>query len=231
MNLGRGCGIMGEESSKRLGKQMTTFVHISDTHGQHDVEMPDGNVVVFSGDACRKGTFEELKAFSEWFAGLDYEHKIFVPGNHDIPFEKEKEDAKAVLPDEVIYLEDSGVEIKGMNIWGSPWQPEYGSWAFNLPRRSEEIAEKWREIPDDTDILITHGPPKGILDRLQDEVRSEVGSSTLRARVEELDLDYHLFGHIHEAGGKRKKDGTVFLNASMRGDQITYEGPPFQFEP
>lgn len=220
---------------------MPSVVFFSDTHLNHSVNLPEGDVLVFGGDACRRGTLDELRRFFEWFGGLPYDRKIMIAGNHDRPFEETPEEALELVPEGVEYLEDESTMVGSMKLYGSPWQPEFCNWAFNLPRGGEEIAEKWEQIPEDTDILVTHGPPERILDQARpistdplggqsSEVR-QVGSSTLMARIEQdLDLTYHLFGHIHESGGKRVKDGVVYMNGSIRGDKITYEGPPFKFD-
>ena len=109
------------------------------------------------------------------------------------------------------YLSDSGRTIDGVRVWGSPWQPWFYDWAFNLPRGAA-LAAKWALIPDGTDVLVTHGPPLGVLDTT---LRGEpVGCAALRGRVAQLRPRLHLFGHIHEAYGVVDHDGTLFVNAS-----------------
>jgi Icc-related predicted phosphoesterase len=110
-----------------------------------------------------------------------------------------------------IYLQDEPVEIEGLKFYGSPWQPWFLDWAFNL-ERGESLRKVWARIPEDTDVLVTHGPPHGILDRT---TRGEpVGCEDLRARVEELRTPLHLFGHIHEGYGTERRGQTLFVNAS-----------------
>src|SRR5690606_27797878 len=110
------------------------------------------------------------------------------------------------------YLRDAGVEIDGVRFWGSPWQPEFFDWAFNLPR-GEALAARWALVPEDTDVLITHGPPRGILDRTV--TGTPVGCDDLRAALDRLAPRLHVFGHIHEAYGRVEGPRTTFVNASV----------------
>ncbi len=108
----------------------------------------------------------------------------------------------------------SAVEIDGLKIYGSPWQPRFYDWAFNL-NRGAELEEKWRLIPPDTDVLITHGPPHGILDEVERQYYIEnTGCEELRKRVEMICPKLHVFGHIHCGYGQIEKFGTEFVNAS-----------------
>jgi Icc-related predicted phosphoesterase len=109
------------------------------------------------------------------------------------------------------YLLDEELELEGLKFYGSPYQPEFCNWAFNLPR-GPQLARKWAKIPDDTDVLITHGPPGGILDRVAGG--ELVGCNDLRKRVKEINPKLHVFGHIHEAYGWHWEDKTIFVNAA-----------------
>lgn len=188
------------------------FVAFSDTHNlHHQTVIPRGDVLLFGGDMCGRGTLEEVKRFGEFLASLPFQHKIVIAGNHDWPFQEEPQKAREALGD-VTYLQDESFIVEGLKIYGSPWQPEFCRWAFNL-KRGEELRAVWSKIPDDTDILITHGPPYDILDRCYDGRR--VGCSDLKQRIEELtNLKIHLFGHIHESYG-RHREGCTFLNGSV----------------
>ena len=143
-----------------------TIIYISDTHNRHnDVELPDGDILIHAGDVSSKGTEAEIDNFLEWFSGQPHKHKIFIAGNHDFYFERETDTVIAnKIPKNVIYLNDSGCEIEGLHIWGSPVQPEFNDWAFNR-KRGDQIKKYWDLIPNNTDILITHGPPLKILDK------------------------------------------------------------------
>lgn len=187
---------------------------ISDTHYQHDqLTLIGGDLLIHAGDVCNRGTESEVLQFLEWFAKQNYTHKIFIAGNHDWFFEQESEDyIQKIIPKEIIYLNDSGVCINGINIWGSPVQPTFFDWAFNRDRGAA-IDKHWQIIPNNTDILITHGPAFGILDQTQDG--SHVGCDDLLIKINEIKPKLHAFGHIHEAHGIREIDGTTFVNASV----------------
>jgi Icc-related predicted phosphoesterase len=174
--------------------------------------VPDGDILIHAGDATIRGTIDEIVFFSDWFARLPHRHKIFVAGNHDWLFQINNRLARTLLDDEIIYLQDSMVEIEGLKIYGSPWQPWFFDWAFNLPRGAP-LAEKWKLIPGDTEVLITHGPPFGILDFPPGE--TSVGCEMLRLRVEEIRPKLHVFGHIHHSYGTKEKFGVKFVNASI----------------
>jgi Icc-related predicted phosphoesterase len=195
------------------------IVCLSDTHNCNElIKVPDGDMLIHAGDATDHGSIPEVSAFSKWFASLPHRYKIFVAGNHDWLFETYDFYARNLLGESVIYLQDSFVEIEGLKIYGSPWQPRFFDWAFNL-ERGTQLAEKWKLIPNDTDILITHGPPFGVLDEVPRGTWIEnTGCEELRRRVEEISrfgkLKLHVFGHIHCGYGVRKELGITFVNAS-----------------
>jgi len=185
---------------------------VSPPHLAHGaVTIPEADVLVHAGDFCGRGTLVELEAFAAFFRALPHRHKILIAGNHDWPLEREREQAEALL-EGCGYLRDGAVTIDGVAFYGSPWQPAFLGWAFNLDR-GEPLAAKWRAIPDDTDVLITHGPPAGIGDLCSNG--DHAGCSDLLARVREVKPRYHLFGHIHEGYGVYPEGETTFVNASI----------------
>ncbi len=210
---------------------MPRIVCLSDTHNSNaQIDVPDGDILIHSGDATITGTTEEIRLFNRWFSGLPHKHKIFVAGNHDRLFEREPRSAKMLLDKSVVYLQDSACEIDGLKIYGSPWQPRFYDWAFNL-MRGKELAEKWKLIPDDVDILITHGPPNGILDEVPREWGIDyTGCEELRKRVEDIAafgrLKLHVFGHIHCGYGIDERFGITFVNASNCDEQYHPVQPP-----
>jgi Icc-related predicted phosphoesterase len=215
------------------------IVCLSDTHNLHGrIRVPDADLLIHAGDATMHGTPEELEAFDAWLAGLPHRHKVVVAGNHDFLFEQEPERARGILHS-AVYLQDSGVEIEGLRLWGSPWQPWFFDWAFNL-RRGRLLREKWDLIPDATDILITHGPPHGILDRVGGPLPrlmagvtgrlAHVGCEELRVAVFRLRPRLHVFGHIHECYGREDRDGIAFLNASNCSRAYKAANPPLVVE-
>lgn len=189
-----------------------TVVAVADTHLFHDeLVMPAGDVFVHAGDFCRGGTLEELEQAASWILSLPYAHKIVVAGNHDWPFQRDPIAARALLGSTVHYLEDSLVDLLGFRFWGSPWQPKFHGWAFNL-ERGAQMAEKWAAIPTGLDVLITHGPPRDIGDR--SSTANRTGCEDLLKRVRETKPRAHLFGHIHEDGGAWSIDETLFANVT-----------------
>lgn len=195
---------------------MPKIVCISDTHNLYgQIRVPDGDILIHAGDATNGGTIEEIKSFNCWFAGLPHRHKIFVAGNHDWLFETNRRQAESLLDAGIVYLQDSSIEIENLKIYGSPWQPRFFNWAFNLSRGAE-MREKWRLISAETDVLITHGPPHGILDTVARLDSVELtGCEDLRAKVAEINPQLHIFGHIHAGYGTFETNDTKFVNAAV----------------
>ena len=198
---------------------------ISDTHNNHHLMTNDllgGPMIIHSGDVSGRGKYNEVNDFLQWFASLPYMHKIFIAGNHDFIFEKEN---ALIIPEGVTYLQDEAVIIEGIKIYGSPWQPWFYDWAFNLPRKGPGLYSKWESIPDDVDILVTHTPPYGILD-LTYRDKTPVGCEALREKLEEISPKIHVFGHIHEAYGQTQIGETLFINASLLNLHYDYVNKP-----
>lgn len=187
------------------------LVCVSDTHNQHDsVIIPDGDVLIHSGDACGIGTMQEFLAFVNWIAKQKHKHKIYVPGNHDRFTQQQLVLSKYLLKEVgVVMLVDELIEIEKKKFYGSPYQPMFGNWAFNLPRG--QLKNVWEKIPSEIDVLITHTPPHGILD-LVDDVN--VGCEELKEELKRICPKVHVFGHIHESYGVLKTSKTLFCNAA-----------------
>ncbi|MHB1095617.1 MAG: metallophosphatase domain-containing protein [Gemmatimonadaceae bacterium] len=193
------------------------LVILSDTHGLHGCipAIPDGDVLIHAGDLAGRGDLTEVAEFFQWYAAQPHAHKIVIAGNHDWGFERQPMLAEGLVPTGVHYLRDSGVTIEGVRFWGSPWQPWFNHFAFNL-LRGAEIAAKWALIPDDTKVLITHGPPRGILDVTRGYPTEHVGCEDLLVRIGQLtQLRVHAFGHIHEAYGEEQHGKVRYVNASI----------------
>lgn len=198
-------------------------VCVSDTHSWHrDVAVPDGDLFVHAGDLTRHGELDTLDDFDRWLGELPHRHKVVICGNHDFCFQEKSAEARRRITN-AVYLEDSAVTLGGLTIYGSPWQPWFGGWAFNL-ERGPDLAAVWAKIPAGTDVLITHGPPAGVLDRTA--AGDLVGCKDLFDRVREVRPRLHVFGHIHEAAGRVDIDGTTFVNASS----FQGRGGPFVVE-
>lgn len=203
------------------------IVCISDTHSLHNKipEIPEGDVLVHAGDCCGAGTLKNIEDFNEWLGQLPHKHKILIAGNHDAAFQETPGMARELVTN-AIYLEDSGVEINGIRFWGSPWTPTFMDWSFMLDR-GQPLYDKWKLIPEDTDVLITHGPPHGIADEVSTGFRClNVGCLHLRDRVKALSLKVHIFGHIHEGYGRCVQGGIEFVNASTCTERYQPINPP-----
>lgn len=190
------------------------IVAVADTHLYHDeLDVPAGDVFVHAGDLCRAGDLDELAVAVRWLAALPHRHKIVVAGNHDWAFLRDPRAARALVAPVATYLEDEAVTIEGARFWGSPWQPEFNDWAFNLPRGAA-LAEKWAKIPNGIDVLVTHGPPAGVGDR--GPTPGRLGCEDLRTRVREVAPRLHLFGHIHQDGGfwTNADEGIAYANVT-----------------
>ena len=205
------------------------IIVISDTHGQHDqLSLPKGDMIIHAGDVSSRGHKSEVDRFLRWYSQLDYQYKIFIAGNHDFYFENAPEqEIKELIPNNLIYLNDSSVEIEGLKIWGSPVQPWFYNWAFNR-QRGADIKKHWDLIPGDTDLLITHGPPLG---RLDATARGEaVGCKDLLDKTLIIKPRFHVFGHIHEAYGRTKENDIEFINASVLNLQYQMVNPAIILE-
>lgn len=195
-----------------------TIVHLSDTHLKKFPELESGNVLVHSGDALNYGSFEDLIKFREQLKAVKDNYKIiiYVAGNHDWEFEKRPYQSKQFLLEEIpnlVYLHHEAYEFEGVKFFGSPLQPAFCNWAFNV-KDNLELYEKYLEIPEDTEVLITHCPPEGTLDQLYTGGR--VGSRALKLALPRLTkLKAHLFGHIHAARGIEYTNDIWYSNAAI----------------
>ena len=205
------------------------IVCISDTHGlHHALELPEGDMIIHAGDVTSRGQSHQVIDFLNWYTKLDFKYKIFIAGNHDFFFENESlEEINTSIPDNIIYLNDSAIEIEGLKIWGSPVQPWFYDWAFNR-QRGTQIQKHWDLIPDNLDILITHGPAYGILDVT---VRNEsVGCEDLLNKIKDAKPKFHVCGHIHEDYGNMKQFGINFINASVLNEHYQLVNSPITIE-
>lgn len=192
------------------------LVFISDTHSHHkQINIPDGDILIHSGDLTTMGRENEIRKFNKWIGELPHTHKLVVPGNHDYFFETNDRKWIDTICTNFTYLINKEIVIDGYKFYGSPYQPEFCSWAFNLPRYGDSLKNNWDLIPEDTDVLITHSPPYGILDQCPESQ----GCQHLFNKVMEVKPKIHTFGHIHEGYGKEEHEGISFINSAiMDGD-------------
>jgi Icc-related predicted phosphoesterase len=198
------------------------IVLISDTHGLHrQLDAPGGDVLIHAGDfTLDSKPLSVLSDFNAWLGSLPHRHKVVVPGNHEFVLEEPRN--RGAITD-AIMLVDSGVEIEGLKIWGSPVTPLYGG-AFGKSR-PEDRKKLWASIPDGLDILVTHTPPFAIPDHgLPSEPRE--GCPYLFEAVFRARPRLHVFGHIHAGYGTLRTD-TLFVNASLMGEDGSLGGKPF----
>ena len=199
------------------------LVVISDTHGLHKrIEIPPGDVLIHAGDLTRSGKPREIEKFDRFLGDLPHRYKVVIAGNHDFYFEHEPERARRLITN-AIYLQDEGVEIEGVRFWGSPWQPWFFDWAFNL-QRGAPLKEKWDLIPAGTEVLITHGPPFGFGDMTTRG--AAVGCQDLLQAIRRVRPRFHIFGHIHEGYGLWEEEGVTYLNASNCNFDYEPVNPP-----
>ncbi|CAC5412121.1 UPF0046 protein T07D4.2,Metallophosphoesterase domain-containing protein 1,Metallophosphoesterase MPPED2,UPF0046 protein C25E10.12,UPF0046 protein K07C11.7 [Mytilus coruscus] len=232
------------------------FVCLSDTHSKLHVDnmlnfyVPPGDILLHAGDFTNEGRPLEIERFNEFLGKLSHKKKIVIAGNHELSFDenlfteaycfKERiDEVKRYLRSKrikfvremvtnAIYLQDSMVSVCGINIYGSPWQPLYRSWAFNV-NRGEEILQKWNWIPENVDILITHGPPVGHGDLTKAGIN--VGCVELLNTVQKrVKPKYHLFGHVHEGYGVTTDGETVYINASSCTKEYNLSNSPIIFD-
>ena len=214
---------------------------ISDTHNKHNQitsSLPGGDLLIHSGDISSMGYQHEIQQFCKWFNILEnYDCKVFIAGNHDRIIENDPTWSALTLNDysNLIYLQDEGFSLydieddSSVRLYGSPWQPNFNDWAFNLTRNGEEMKARWDSIPEDTDILITHGPPFGHLD-IPGGQSIRAGCEMLRHRVDEIKPKIHMFGHVHGSSGYYFNGHTHFINASILNENYNYTNLPVTFE-
>lgn len=200
------------------------IVAISDTHGVDVGPLPDGDVLVHCGDMLAQGTLANLRGVLKVLSRQTHRHVVIIAGNHDHAFARHASTARAMVAKAtrpIHYIKDSGVELDGVRFWGSPWTPNFfpENWVFNQPRRSVVARARWAKIPDDTDVLLTHGPAWGVLDACPDFAHPErslrVGCEALADRIATLrSLKLHCFGHIHEGRGDVTLGGLLSVNAA-----------------
>ena len=215
---------------------------ISDTHNkQHQItsQLPGGDLLIFAGDMTSMGSEYEVKEWMDWFYSLDhYETKVCIAGNHDFLFEKHPDKIEGLLSEyksRIDYLQDSSLKLSipgvadNVHIYGSPWQPEFYNWAFNLPKLGDELAEVWQKIPTDVDILVTHGPACGYLDCVVGRYEN-LGCELLTERILEVKPKIHVCGHIHTGYGYIFNGDTHFFNAAVLDESYHYTQKPLTFD-
>lgn len=234
------------------------FVCLSDTHGaveqarrEFHKRVPDGDVLIHCGDFTMAGNPSEITAFDSFIARLPHPVKLVIAGNHELTFEdasygvhpvmvrkqlglpmkassQEVVDGCKALLEHAVYLEDETINICGINIYASPWVPTFGSWGFSVSR-GRKLLEKWNQIPSDTDILITHGPPCGYGDQISN-VNNAGCVELLNTVVKRVKPKFHVFGHIHSGYGMWTNGMTTFINAAICSNKYKPDHDPIVFD-
>ena len=214
------------------------IVAISDVHCKYRYiqNIPEGDIIICAGDISYCGEMDVIKDFADWFGKLPFTHKITIVGNHEVGVaneDKRKIVRRHFENNGIIFLHNSSVIIDGIHFYGSPATPFFHNWEFNF-NRGKDIAAEWAKIPNGTNVLITHGPPYGILDSTinrysafgEIEEVQHVGCEDLLARIKQLPhLKTHIFGHVH-LNGQVEKYGIKFANASICDENYYPTNPP-----
>lgn len=208
------------------------IVAFSDIHGQQDkltqwCSVNPADLLIFAGDLQGNQTTDDGTNFMEWLHRLPYPFKIIVFGNHDGHYDIASNYVLNNQYHDIVILNNNSLIYQGIKFFGSPHSVEFGSWWFMM--KDEELANLWKKIPDDTDILITHGPPYSILDNTVYGVYA--GSKSLWSRVTQSlpNLKYHIFGHIHEAAGTETLNGITYMNVSALNERYQFTRNPITF--
>lgn len=202
---------------------------ISDTHSNYfnteNIESCD--LLIHAGD-LEAWNENSLHKFIKWYNSFDSKYKVCIAGNHDKFIYENNALAKQIFKENnIIYLENSMIEIEEIKIWGSPITPVFFNWYF-MAERGDAIKKYWDAIPENIDILLTHGPAYGILDYVSNtyNVDHHAGCEELLKAVERIKVKYHIFGHIHSSNGKYQTKDTTFINASVLDEDYCLEYEP-----
>jgi predicted phosphodiesterase len=228
---------------------MMRITLLSDSHNKHHEitnDLPGGDLLIHAGDFMNSGYSQyEAEDFFKWFDKINnYDTKVLIAGNHDRLMQDRSDEAQDILTGykTIEYLQDEDLVLyydghngdrpeDNIRIYGSPWQPYFHNWAFNLPKNGEELQAKWEAIPSNTDILVTHGPAQTYLDEAGAPYNTPLlGCELLKERIELIKPKIHVCGHIHGGYGYYFNGHTHFFNASLLNEQYNYANKPFTFD-
>jgi Icc-related predicted phosphoesterase len=214
------------KSREALKPAIQRIVCMSDTHGLHrKVAVPEGDLLIHAGDFMRTGmSLDEIADFNDWLGEQPHRHKIVVAGNHDLLFEMTPDKARRQLTN-AVYLENDGIVLDGVTFWGSPMTPVFANWAFQVERGAAS-RRYWDRIPLGTDVVITHGPPFGTLDK-PDLLASRLGCQDLIMAILRVKPKLHVFGHIHGGYGHEVgPNGTRMVNCAVLDQRYVLTNAP-----
>lgn len=207
-----------------------TICLISDTHAQHrHLQIEPCDLLVIAGDYSQRNREQDFQDFADWLRQQPARHKILVNGNHDKYYYRHPERFRFLLPVGVVFLENESVEIEGLRFWGSPVIMPVIRGIETVTERSAQRRQLiWQSIPLNTDVVVTHSPPYGILDQV--EAGKHYGCPYLLEAINRIKPRYHLFGHIHQDRGEISQDGIRFKNAAMVDDSEQIIHQPIVFD-
>lgn len=187
---------------------------LSDSHELHrELDVPDADILIHCGDFTMfSRSMKSIIDFNQWLGELPHRHKIVVPGNHEFFLEADPME-RSLLTNAIVIINEE-IEVEGLRIWGSPVTPLYGG-AFGLSSANDR-RRLYAQVKPDIDILITHGPPFGILDRAPDS-KVHSGCPELLEAVHHIEPKLHVFGHVHGTPGIVRTDRTTFANVAVLG--------------
>ena len=202
------------------------LIIISDTHGKHDsLGKLSGDVLIHCGDIGigSRPTLDQVLDLDAWFGTQDFQLKLCIGGNHDFALQSSARHNPSLFKN-AEYLEDRAVAFGDLLFYGAPWIPDLKDWAYYLD--DTELRARWAKIPSETDVLITHTPPSGFLDR--NSSGRSCGCIALRERVMQVKPRLHCFGHIHASAGTAVDQGTIFVNAAVVDRTYKIARPPIE---
>ncbi len=211
------------------------IVAISDTHNSHNkVKIPECDILIHAGDESFKGREDEVRPFAKWFDKQPAKPLVWIPGNHSLGVEEHWPASSAWITDHsprTNILMNSDITVENIKIWGSPVTPWFHDWAWNV-WRGIYIQKYWDMIPADTTIVVTHGPPHGILDTVRPNTLREehVGCENLMQTLLRIKPKLHVFGHIHEGSGIQTFMDTTYINASIMDEHYDPVNPIREWE-
>ncbi len=219
---------------------MLRLTFISDTHDRHKQvtnKLPGGDFLFHSGDISMSGSESEVRRFLKWFDSIPgYTHKVFIAGNHDWLFQRNLSKALKLVAEYkyITYLQDQSFEAEGVKIYGLPWTPYFHNWAFNVWRNSDAMEKVWSFVPEDVDILLSHGPPFGKNDKVvsPSRVSEPLGSEVHWLRVQQVMPKINAYGHVHTGYGWSFDKGlnTHFINCSVVNEGYYVVNAPMHVE-
>ena len=212
---------------------MRQLTFISDTHTLHNQipaeQLPGGDILVHTGDWTNNGNMTQCLEFFNWFEKqTQYTHRVFIAGNHELFAEQNPSLFRSLIPSNCTYLEDSGIEFEGLKFWGTPVTLQFCNWAFN--RSTTELHKHFNYIPDDTNVILTHGGPVRLgLQTLESGL--DIGMEKLNERLIDLpELKVSAFGHVHYSFGHKIIGGTHFINSAVCGENYRITNKPIHLE-